>query len=225
MSLQPFRFLDLPPEIREKIYILISHSSSPYILLNSPHAHDSFPLNLLLANNQIYHELRPLYFTTNAFSITLLRRNEPWDYILLPSFLDNRRQIRSLRLNVIRWGPKNYFVNELVPVLEDCIMNGRLRDLEVRMRDVWLRDIKNGHMYMVEGNLEMMVGEQNANWESLMRLLRDPYLERAVLMAGPLGGSVSDEARSDRDQSLMPLRNARWVFDFEGDGGWKNVAE
>jgi hypothetical protein len=122
---QPFEFLNLPPEIREKIYILVSTSPERYINLDLPTAHSSFPLNFLLVNNQIYQELRPIYFTSNSFCITLNRRNENWDYFLSVAWLDNRRQIRDLRLNVVRWGTKFFFGKTFVTVLEDCILNGR----------------------------------------------------------------------------------------------------
>jgi hypothetical protein len=196
---QPFRFLDLPSEIRIKVYILASLAPSP-ILLNKLDAHDFFPLPFLLTNTQIYHELRPHYYAVNSFAITLLRRNEPWDYILSPSFQDNRRQIRSLRLNIVRWGTKDYFLENLVPGLEDMIMNGRLRDLEVRTRVI---EVERG---LMEGR-----GSYGPIREALMRLLRDPYLERGVLMAGTMG-SV-----------LMPFRTPTLSYDLEGECGWEKL--
>jgi hypothetical protein len=174
-SLKPFRFLDLAPELRHKIYTMIitsphSHTdlSSTY---DSPHTH--FPHALLLTCTQIYHELRPLYFATNAFSITILRRNESWSDLLTPSFLDNRRQIRSLRILIARWGTKDFFCRSLIPALEDCILNGRLRELEVAIRDLgacraFQHDSRGEH----------------ENWGQLKRVLRDPYLEKATLKAG-----------------------------------------
>ncbi len=167
MSTQPFKFLELPPEIREKIYMLLCTSPNSYILINAPSAHAVFPIDLLLTNVQIYHELRPLYFTSNNFSISILRHNDNWSYFLSPSWLDNRRQIRTLRLNIIRWGSKDFFNKSLVPVLEDCILNGRLRNLEIRTREGWM---------------QMMTGKGNTNWRALRNLLKDPYLEHAVLV-------------------------------------------
>jgi hypothetical protein len=58
-----------------------------------------------------------------------------------------------------------------------------------------------------------------------MRLLRDPYLESAALMAGPLDGGLGEDRRLEMDQVMMPFRNIRWVFDFEEGGGWRKVAE
>ena len=201
MPKKPFRFLDLPPEIREKIYILISTSPTPYILLNASTAHTTFPLNLLLTNAQIYHESRPLYFSTNAFSISLNRHIEDWDYFLLPSFCDNRRQIRVLRLNILRWGTKDFFAKKLLPVLEDCILNGRLRDLEVRMRYTWVLRPLGGNESILRG---------------LKSLLRDPYLERGVLMAGEVW---SDGVYGE------PLGRFEWVYDNDAEGTWRKISD
>ena len=223
MSTQPFRFLDLPPEIREKIYIQISTSSAPYILLEAPNALASFPLNFLLTNVQIYHELRPIYFTANKFSMNLLRHNETWSYFLSPSWRDNRRQIHSLRLNIIRWGSKDFFKNFLVPVLEDCILNGKLRDLEVRTRPSWMRTM--GSAFGPHG----LAG--NANWEALRGLMNDPYLKRSVVMAGPPGSVIGmgwDDELTDGNMEIVDqpelFRCVEWMFDLEG-GTWRKVTE
>jgi hypothetical protein len=175
MSQQPFRFLDLPPEIREKIYTLLIHSPSPYISLSptsefSPQ-HSTFPHSFLLVSSQIYHELRPLYFSSNAFSLNVHRRNDNWSYFLSPSFLDNRRQIRHLRIVALRWGTKNFFTEVLGPVVEDCILNGRLRALEVVVREGWIKD------------LGMFKSGEGENWTWLRRVLGDVYLESGVLRA------------------------------------------
>lgn len=213
-----FPFLDLPPEIREKIYTLTSTSPSPYILLDAPHAHACFPLNLLLTSTQTYHELRPLYFACNAFAITLNRRNEGWDYFLSPEWRDNRRQIRTLRLNIVRWGAKDFFCQSLVKVLEDCILNGRLRDLEVRIRDAWVGAKECWKIDIRQESKE--TGDGYRNWWCLGRLLRDPYLQRAVLLAGPLKWRMEKDA-SELDQ--MPFQYVVWEFDNSGEGAWRKV--
>jgi hypothetical protein len=185
--LKPFRFLDLAPELRHKIYTILTSSSQPHIDLSStyksPHTH--FPHALLLTCTQIYHELRPLYFTTNAFSVTILRRNETWSHLLTPPFLDNRRQIRSLRLLIVRWGTKDFFCRSLIPALEDCILNGRLRELEVVVRDkmeVVVRDQSVGGHYL--GTQRNDIRKEYESWRNLKRILRDPYLEKVTLKEG-----------------------------------------
>ena len=176
---KPFRFLDLAPELRHKIYTILTSSPQPHIDLSStymsPHTH--FPYALLLTCTQIYHELRPLYFTTNAFSLTILRRNETWSHLLTPPFLDNRRQIRSLRLLIVRWGTKDFFCRSLIPALEDCILNGRLRELEVVVRDQSV----GGHYLGTQRN---DIRKEYESWRKLKRVLRDPYLEKVTLKEG-----------------------------------------
>jgi hypothetical protein len=175
----PFRFLDLAPELRHKIYTMITTSPHSHIELSStymsPHTH--FPQALLLTCTQIYHELRPLYFAGNTFSITLLRRNEVWFHLLTPPFLDNRRQIRSLRLLIVRWGTKDFFCRSLIPALEDCILNGRLRELEVVIRDQSVGD----HYLRARGN---DIRREHESWRKLINLLQDPYLEKVTLKEG-----------------------------------------
>jgi hypothetical protein len=178
--------LELPPELRETIYIYVVRSAQSSILLNfsvgsndipsqNPTGHPTFPLNLLLTTSQIYHEVRPLYFVHNAFSIYVRRRagNEEWDYFLSPSFLDNRRQIHTLRITLFRWGPRDFFTEVLGPALEDCILNGRLRNLEIRVNQRWIECDE----WIVRGS---------RNFCMLRRLLKDPYLERGVLTTGDL---------------------------------------
>jgi hypothetical protein len=173
-----FRFLDLPPEIREKIYILIINNPSYISLSSTPNqeTHPSFPHDFLLANTQIYHELRPLYFIHNSFSLTIHRHNPDWSYFFSQFFQDNRRQIHTLRILIHRWGTKNFFCDELVPVLEDMILSGRLRMLEVVLRKGFV------------GGLEKAKagGEEYQNWVFLKRVCRDPYLEKVTVKAGQL---------------------------------------
>jgi hypothetical protein len=176
---KPFRFLDLAPEIRLKIYAMIATSPQSHIDISSPFSspHTYFPHALLLTCTQIYHELRPLYFISNAFSVTVLRRNESWSHLLTPSFLDNRRQIRSLRIKIVRWGTKDFFCRSLIPSLEDCILNGRLRELEVVIRD-------QSANYAFLGSLNDDSSKELQSWRMLRKLLMDPYLEKVTLKGG-----------------------------------------
>jgi hypothetical protein len=183
----PFPFLDLPPEIREKIYlhtivspnpIPLTADSLPLVHLEpsnpslTTRLHPLFPHALLLTCHQIYHEVRPLYFTYNTFSLLMVRDATPLLYFLSPSFRDNRRRIKALKLVISRWGKHDFFLTEFVPVLEDMILNGSLRDLEVWARRLHLLNIgKDDGMFVREGRaVERLVG-----------ILRDPYLERVVL--------------------------------------------
>jgi hypothetical protein len=107
-----------------------------YIPLSGTHlSHPYFPSSLLLTCQQLYHEVRPIYFTKNKFSIKLERRNESLSYFLLPSFADNLRSINTICLTITRWGAKDYFLTTLAPVIEDLILRGSLRNLEVNARE------------------------------------------------------------------------------------------
>lgn len=192
--------VELPPEIREKIFIYVIRSPHSSILLNSPTGHNeawppighpTFPSSLVLTNSQIYHEVRPLYFAHNTFSIYVRRRagNEEWDYFLSPSFLDNRRQIHSLHVTLFRWGTRNFFAEVLGPLLEDCILNGRLRDLEIRVNQRWIE------------NRSVIV--RSRNFQILKRLLKDPYLERGVLLAADLDGFESWDCDTYIEKTML----------------------
>lgn len=139
-SSQPFQFLDLPPELREQIYqeVLISDTPIPLtpdgLAPDEPSIFDHYPLSLLLTCNQIYHEIRPLYFTLNTFSLLLHRNPNSLEYFLSESFLPHRYAIRRLRLTINRWGANDFFLKTLAPCLSSMILNGQLRHLEVRIR-------------------------------------------------------------------------------------------
>lgn len=186
MSLQPFQFLDLPPEIRQKIYILICTSPLPHIPLDKVNAHAHFPYNLLLTNSQIYHEVRPIYFSINAFQVDVQRDNSYWAYFICPAFQDNRRQVRSLVVTLFRWGSKNFFQDTLIPLLEDLILNGRLRLLEFQVSMRWFDSQTMGTPALGEYIME------GGPLDTMRRILSDPYLESGILRARDLSGMSLD---------------------------------
>lgn len=96
-------------------------------------------------------------------------------------------------------------------MLEDCILNGRLRDLEIRIREGWVRGMKSGE------------GEEGRNWRCLRRLLRDPYLERSVLMAGPLERAEAYEVDGN-EVKQMAFQHVVWIFDNSAEGVWRKIA-
>lgn len=179
MGMSTFPFLELPPEIREKIYILVC-SNSTIIPLELPDAHTSFPLNVLLTCHQLYAEIRPVYFSCNSFEITVRRHNDPWDYFLGKSWLDNRRAVRELHLKIIRWGSFNFFCDILVPALQDCILNGHLRTLCVSIRRsdfMTLKAIREGKPPTTDHQPLL----------ALKELCQDPYLESVRLVTWSYG--------------------------------------
>lgn len=200
---QQFRFLDLPPEVRQRVYVLICRSPE-YISLDTPDAHSSFPLELLLTNHQIYQEVRPVYFSTNAFSLTINRRNDHWDYILHPSWQDNRRQLRKLRITVLRWGSKNFFSETLIPVLEDCVLNGHLIHLDVR--------VKGNHLLntTTEGSSCPEILKTHQPVQLLKRLCDDPYLQHVRLTAY---WDVDFDACIMKEPLEHSLQDVTWLID------------
>jgi hypothetical protein len=207
----PFPLLDLPPEIREKIYLHTLVSPNPIPLTpgsmpllnpnsNNQQLHPLFPHALLLTCHQIYHEVRPLYFTHNSFSLLLMRDASSLSYFLSPLFCDNRRRIKSLKLVISRWGKHNFFLTEFAPVLEDMILNGSLRDLEA-----WTRRL---HLFFAERDDGMITREGRAV-ERLVRILRDPYLERVVLKTLVEKGPRPEAYHLTIGQDVMSLIDAQ----------------
>lgn len=206
-----FPFLDLPTEIRSKIYGIVCHASTPIALCHPTETlTTTFPHSLLLTCLQLYQEVRPYFFFNNVFSITLNRTNLfLFEHTLLcPSFFSHRQLIRSLTVIIDRWGSKDFWVNSLVPALESMVLSGRLRVLKVLMKEVflerglqWLRNVNGG-----------MEGE-GANYVALKRLLKDPYLEVAFVGTYDMDDERSKDSCDDRGSiassefyTLLPVR-------------------
>jgi hypothetical protein len=205
----PFPLLDLPPEIREKIYLhtLVFPAPIPLTTESMPlfppdpsnpnsvpnQTHQLFPYSLLLTCHQVYHEVRPLYFAHNAFSLLLVRDPSPLAYFLSPEFQDNRRRIKTFKLVISRWGRHDFFLKELAPLLEDMVLNGALRDLEV-----WVR-----RFHLFSGGRDNRIGVKDRKAVGrLMGILRDPYLERVVLKTYMDGGHSPSTYQSDTLQDV-----------------------
>ena len=78
--------------------------------------------------------------------------------------------------------------------MEDCILNGRLRELEVLVKDHWFEGLEK--LNDVED-----VSEEFENWRVLKRVCRDPYLQRVVLRGMPLNEIPETEPESSRYES------------------------
>ncbi|RKF54552.1 hypothetical protein OnM2_096024 [Erysiphe neolycopersici] len=191
-----FPFLDLPPEIRTQIYRLLLVQKPQNLVVISPRLIDSsppfyassylsttaatYPFNLLLSCSLIYEEIRPLYFNVNTFLIILGRHNNTLSYLLHETrFRSSLRLIRRLRLSIVRWGCRNFFEITFAPFLQDCILNGNLRHLELFVRESWVSSVKKQH----GGNDND--GRDRQNWRALKTLLKDPYLENISIWALP----------------------------------------
>lgn len=193
MNFEKFSFLDLPPEIRIQIYRHLLVQKPQTLVVVSPRPIDfppfhpasylpttatTYPFNLLLSCSLIYEEVRPLYFNVNTFLIIVGRHNETLSYLLHETrFRSNLHLIRKLRLSIFRWGSKNFFETTFTPFLQDCILNGNLRHLELILRESWVTSIKNQHLG-TDNN-----GKDRQNWRALKTLLKDPYLESVSIWA------------------------------------------
>jgi hypothetical protein len=164
---QPFPFLDLPPELRTKILLHLLQQPSP-IPLSSLAA--TYPHSLLLVSSQIHSEVLPLYFSTNSFALTLRRHNDA-----LAPFLSSpsRNLVRSLKISIERWGANDFFNKSFAPVIEEMILKGGLRRLEVGVREAHARVLERGGSN----------GMERENWRVLRELLGDPYLEEGRLVS------------------------------------------
>ncbi|KAH8813173.1 hypothetical protein F5884DRAFT_327383 [Xylogone sp. PMI_703] len=190
-EIQWFPFLDLPPEIRQRIYTLVCVNDTTVSLAHCD-AHSTFPLNILLTCHQLYAEVRPVYFSCNSFEITVRRRNEIWDYFLEPAWRDNRRAIRELHLKINRWGPFDFFCDKLVPALQDCILNGHLRIMHVTIRPsdfITWRSLCEDKISTADDHHPLL---------ALKELCCDPYLEHITLV------TESYERREASNENKLP---------------------
>lgn len=183
------RLLDLPPEIRSQIYRLLlvrntfTSLQHSFVLISPRLAAPScyitttaatYPFNLILTCSLIYTEIRHLYFKVYSFLVILERHNKPLSDLLdEPRFRPSVHLIHKLRISIFRWGCRNFFEKSFAPFLQDCILNGNLRHLEVILRESWVTSVKK----------DPTDGKDRQNWKALRTLLKDPYLERVCIWA------------------------------------------
>ncbi|CCU76938.1 unnamed protein product [Blumeria hordei] len=202
----PLDFFDLPAEIRCQIYRHAVKKSDSPILLTAQQGefHNlSIPSNLFLTCSLIYHEVRPLYYSFNSFIITLDRINDNFQYLLQPQCREGLRMIRELRVVIRRWGKKDFFIHNFIPLMEDCILNGNLRELEVIFKENWVSKFKRGG------------GKDGKTWKSLKKLLLDPSLQKVRLLSWEGLGT------EHLSRELVHMTNVRWLLD---DPDMKNIA-
>lgn len=92
--------------------------------------------------------------------------------------MDNRRCISTLLLTILRWGKKDAFLSIIAPMLTDMILNGRLRNLEVR--------VKKDHLLGLECKAIESWDLQTVRLcerpvVTLRKICEDPYLENVRL--------------------------------------------
>jgi len=166
-----------------------SPSSSDHdggVAVNPPAA--SAPLGLFLASSATYHESSAVFLGQNTFHLNLVSRRRRTlapildaDFGLLTSAsaLQARRRLRRLVLYARRIG--GLFADKLLPALEDMVLGGGLRDLELRVRAP-VRDFNAPfatHRRHDAADDDRIISSRP--FRGLVRLLADPDLERAAV--------------------------------------------
>lgn len=112
----------------------------------------------------------------------------------------------------MRWGSKDFFCAVLIPCLEDMVLNGQLRVLDVWVRGVHLMDGERGH----DGQNGALRKQRPV--EMLKRLLEDPYLERVKLWACRQDHWDHDDACSEgncthiSELGLPAVQDVTWLL-------------
>lgn len=188
----PFRFFDLPGELRATIleHLVLSASDIPAVRSGNDVAPIA-PTDLFLACSQMYQEASGIFYTQNRFVIDLGTRRlceqiAEEGQLLSPQGQDARRRIRTLTLSMKRIGGN--FEVVIAPALSDMILSGSLRNLEIRflpqnygLKQGVVNRVQNGGEWgshpAEAGNLAT-----TAPFRALLRLLGDPDLERVELL-------------------------------------------
>ncbi|KAI1807028.1 hypothetical protein F4811DRAFT_507896 [Daldinia bambusicola] len=230
---QAFRFLDLPPELRDAILSHLLVSDFPIILHNTtlfaPSASlsgSAYFLGVFLVNMQMYQEASAIFYSQNRFTLNAQSHRLPVHLTSRGGFLseegqDARRRVRNLTLHLTRVGGE--FERVLGPALSDMVLSGSLRELTLRMGPPSWR----GANRMPDPDMV-----QRPPFQALLRLLADPYLEKVELLAWkvhltvfcpfhrnailPIKTEIRTEIKTDAesidDQGLAILRNGPdWV--------------
>lgn len=100
-----FRFVDLPAEIRNKIYrYILVHSHQPIRLSRSYLRPSAKTLAILFTNRFIYSEAMPIFYSNNAFIITGSRKEHTW---LRRMRSEGRNELRNITYEVNPGGFKH----------------------------------------------------------------------------------------------------------------------
>ena len=93
-----FRFVDLPAEIRNKIYrYILVHSTQPIRLARAYLRPSANTLAILFTNRFIYSEAMPVFYSNNAFIITGSRKEHAWLRRMRP---EGRNELRNITYEV-----------------------------------------------------------------------------------------------------------------------------
>ena len=100
-----FRLVDLPAEIRNKIYrYILVHSHQPIRLSRAYLRPSAKTLAILFTNSFIYSEAMPIFYSNNAFIITGSRKEHAWLRRMRP---EGRNELRKITYEVSPVGYKH----------------------------------------------------------------------------------------------------------------------
>lgn len=98
----PFRFADLPGEIRNQIYrCILIHHTQPVKLAKSWGCPTLNDLAIIFTNRLIYSEAMPIFLSNNTFSITGRRKELTWLRRMRP---EGRSEVRNIIFKVSEQG-------------------------------------------------------------------------------------------------------------------------
>ncbi|KAI1766641.1 hypothetical protein GGR53DRAFT_194198 [Hypoxylon sp. FL1150] len=223
---QAFRFFDLPPELRSAIlaHVLVSEDCARVVLHNatlfSPPLSDlTGILSVFLVSAQMYREASAVFYAENCFVLNAQSHRLPHHLTSQGGFLSEecqgaRRRVRRLAIHLTRVGGE--FERVLGPALSDMVLNGSLRDLQLRLGPPSWRSRATRSL-----DPDMV---QRPPFQALLRLLSDPYLEKVEFLAWKVHltvfcpfhqkqhPSMKTDTESIDDQGLAILRNGPdWV--------------
>lgn len=169
----PFRFVDLPAEIRNRIYrYVLVHRDQPIRLSLNYMRPSAKALAILLTNHFIYAEAMPVFHSNNAFIIRGSRKEHTWLRRMRPEGRNELREI-TYEVNAERY-TQDYSVFNALSLCSrvHLTLKVRLRHLATASR---LGSLKNMHGFAAvtsdvlpdgldechrhtvrEGNMEMM---------------------------------------------------------------------
>ncbi|KAI1342829.1 hypothetical protein F5Y15DRAFT_371132 [Xylariaceae sp. FL0016] len=199
--LSMFRFFDLPAEIRSAILSELLVSDCGIVLHNQtlfrlPLTGHKTVLNILLVNMQMYQEASAIFYTQNRFVLNAQSHRLPVHLTGPGGFLseqarDARRRVQSFTLFLTRIGGE--FESTLGPALADMILCGSLRQLRLCLGPPPSQPTSRRGS---DSNIT-----QRSPFQSLLRLLSDPYLEAVELKVWKVHWNVFCPFHSHKLQS------------------------
>jgi hypothetical protein len=223
-SPSPFRFFDLPAELRTSIlsellvsrYGIILHNHS----LFGPSACDIILiLYIFLVNIQMYQEASAIFYSQNRFILNAQSHRLPTHLTKPGGFLsqqgqDARRRVQTFSLYLSRVGGE--FGNILAPSISDMVLVGSLRQLKICLGP------PSSHNSRMSGP-DMMT---RPPFQALLKLLADPDLQHVELCVWKVHWAVfcpfhkSVEEVTKKGKTLAESVDDHGLATIRGNSDW-----